>query len=115
MKAIITVIGKDQVGIMYGVSGVLQRLGAVDIAGDQPVEILSVLLDQQGFAVFPVDDDHADGNIVHGKAEFPAPGTEGDNPLMLQFPVFQQGSANLAVAHRTALFSVGYGFLHIRT
>ena len=27
MKAIITVIGKDQVGIMYGVSGVLQRLG----------------------------------------------------------------------------------------
>ena len=27
MKAIITVIGKDQVGIMYGVSGVLQELG----------------------------------------------------------------------------------------
>ena len=27
MKAIITVIGRDQVGIMYGVSGVLQRLG----------------------------------------------------------------------------------------
>ena len=27
MKAIITVIGKDQVGIMYGVSGVLNDLG----------------------------------------------------------------------------------------
>ena len=27
MKAIITVIGRDQVGIMYGVSGVLQTLG----------------------------------------------------------------------------------------
>ncbi len=27
MKAIITVIGKDQVGIMYGVSGVLNELG----------------------------------------------------------------------------------------
>ena len=27
MKAISTVIGKDQVGIMYGVSGVLQELG----------------------------------------------------------------------------------------
>ena len=27
MKAIITVIGKDQVGIMYGVSGVLSDLG----------------------------------------------------------------------------------------
>ena len=27
MKAIITVIGRDQVGIMYGVSCVLQRLG----------------------------------------------------------------------------------------
>lgn len=27
MKAIITVIGRDQVGIMYGVSGVLQQLG----------------------------------------------------------------------------------------
>ena len=27
MKAIITVIGRDQVGIMYGVSGVLNDLG----------------------------------------------------------------------------------------
>lgn len=27
MKAIITVIGRDQVGIMYGVSGILNELG----------------------------------------------------------------------------------------
>ena len=37
MKAIITVIGKDQVGIMYGVSGVLNDLGVIIEAVTQTI------------------------------------------------------------------------------